>query len=526
MLPRNITLGTWHKFEAVVDMTEIAVSINGDPVLQFSQTSAFVGSFGLGASFGHSAMFRNLSATKLTGESIYSASLTDESFLPDFLMGTNPKDTTVDGSKRDRIAYAGDLDIALISSLASTYGVSYVKGTLDLIGSYQLTPGFFAPTAKTQQQPLSTPIDANFTGLIGYSLNLLTAAASFYKRTGDADIPKEWGPRTQRMLDWTHSQILPDSGLFNISNTAFGGDWNYYDPQQSGIVTKFNMVYAYALQECISLLADAGIDTAPYQSRLDTLRTGINNNLWSNELNAYHLSQFVHNGFGQDSNALVILAGATTSNHTTSTVLSTLKQLSTPNGPLAFSPGAIEAGFSEYISPYASAYHLRAAFESRDADTAMDLLKTLWAPMANPNGANYTGCFWETLNADGAPALGRITSLCHAWAAGPTGELSEHVLGVKPVTPGYREWRVAPLTLGLEWAWGRFPVPGGEITVAWNATGGVINRMEVTSPEGTKGTVVLPGYVGGTCKVNGQNGIENGTFPVTGGKPFVALCDN
>lgn len=148
VLPRNVTLGAWHKFEAVVSMSKIAVSINSVPVLQFSQTSAFVGSLGLGASFGHSVMFRNLSATTLTGESIYLASLTDESFLPGFLMGTNPKDTTVDGSKRDRIAYAGDLDIASISSLASTYGVSYVKGTLDLIGSYQLTPGFFAPTAK------------------------------------------------------------------------------------------------------------------------------------------------------------------------------------------------------------------------------------------------------------------------------------------------------------------------------------------------------------------------------------------
>ncbi|PVI03304.1 glycoside hydrolase family 78 protein [Periconia macrospinosa] len=529
VLPSNVTLGAWHKVEAIVNMTEIAVSIDNVSVLQFSQTSAFAGSFGLGASFGHSAMFRNLSAATLTGEPIYSASLTDDSFLPDFLMGTNPKDITVDGSKRDRIAYAGDLDIALISSLASTYGVGYVKGTLDLIGSYQLTPGFFAPTAKIQQEPLSAPIDANITGLIGYSLNLLTAAANFYKRTGDADIPKVWGPRAMRMLDWTHSQVLPESGLFNISSAALGGDWNYYDPSQIGIVTKFNMIYAYALQECISLLEDASIDTEPYLSRLDSLRTGINSNLWSNELDSYYLSQSVENGFGQDSNALAILAGVTTSNHTSSDVLNTLEQLSTPKGPLAFSQGAIEAGFSEFISPYASAYHLRAAFENQDVETVMSLLKSLWAPMTDPKGANYTGCFWETLDATGAPALGRTTSLCHAWAAGPTGVLSEHVLGVKPVAPGYSEWRIAPLTLGLEWAWGRFPVPEGEITIAWNATGGVINKMEIMSPYGTKGTVALPCEEGkcdgGTFKVNGQTVTTNGTFPVTGGKPFAISFD-
>ncbi|KAI4660291.1 uncharacterized protein J4E78_004992 [Alternaria triticimaculans] len=400
-LPANITLGSWHKVEATVDTTSIVVSFNKVPVLQFSQTSAFFGSFGLGASFGHSAVFRNLTATTLTGQSIYSASLTDEAFLPDFLMGTNPHDTTVDGSKRDRIAYAGDLDIALVSSLSSTNGISYIKGTLDLLGSFQLTPGFFAPTAKIQQEPRSTPVDANVTGLIGYSFNLLTAAANFYMRTGDVDMPKKWAPKAVRMLDWAHSQLLPESGLLNITNPALGGDWNYYDPSQAGVVTKFNMVYAYALQECIRLLADGGIDTEPYTTRLDALRIAIDQNLWSDELNAYYLSQSINNSFAQDSNALAILAGVTRFNHTSSRVLSTLRQLSTPKGPLAFSNGTIAAGFSEFISPYASAYHLRAAFEANDSETTMDLLKSLWAPMANPQGANYTGCFWETLDAAG-----------------------------------------------------------------------------------------------------------------------------
>lgn len=529
-LPRNITIGTWHKVETTIDMAQIAVSINKAPVLQFSQSSAFAGSFGLGASLGHSAIFRNLSAATLTGEPIYSASLTDETFFPDFIIGTNPRDTSVDGSKRDRIAYAGDLDIALVSSLASTNGASYIKGTLDLIGSYQLTPGFFSPTAKIQQEPLSTPIDANITGLIGYSFNLLTAASNFYKRTGDADIPKEWAPRVVRMLDWANSQVLSENGLFNISNTIFGGDWNYYDPTQTGIVSKFNMVYAYALQECIDLLAAGGIDTEPYLSRLDSLRAAIKKNLWSNELGAYYVSESIKDGFGQDSNALAVLAGLTTSNRTSSQILNTLKQISTPKGPLAFSQGAIKSGFADYISPYASAYHLRAAFESQDNETAMNLLKSLWAPMADPKGANYTGCFWETLDANGAPALGRTTSLCHGWAAGPTGQLSEYVLGVKPVSPGYSEWRVAPVTLGLEWAYGKFPVPGGEISVAWNATGSVIKRIEVTSPRGTSGTVVLPssqsdGCAKGTFKVNGQNVTGNGTFSVSGGESFVVLYD-
>ncbi|EUC43588.1 glycoside hydrolase family 78 protein [Bipolaris oryzae ATCC 44560] len=525
-LPQNITTDVWHKVQVMVNMTEISVAIQEVPVLQFSQTSSFFGSFGFGAALGHSAVFRNLSATSSSGEPIYSASLTDDAFMSDFLVGTNPQDTTVDGSKRDRIAYAGDLDIALVSSLASTNGISYVQGTLDLIGSYQLTPGFFAPNAKIQQKPLSTPIDASQTGLIGYSFNLLTAAAGFYKRTGNENLPKEWAPRAIRMLDWANSQVLPENGLLNISNAAFGGDWNYYDATQSGVVSKFNMIYAYALQECITLLADGGIDTEPYLSRLEALRVAIDKNLWSNDIDAYYVSDTIRNGFGQDSNALAILAGVNKNNHTSSRILKSLEQLSTPVGPFAFSQAVTASGFEKYISPYASAYHLRAAFQSKDSQSALNLLKSLWAPMADPKGSHYTGCFWETLNATGLPALGRTTSLCHGWAAGPTGELSEHVLGVSAVKPGYKEWKIAPMTLGLDWARGRLPVAGGEISVAWNATGNVIKRLEVKSPSGSLGTVIVPlsdgnGSTRGTFDVNGQKVDGNGTFHVVGGETFI-----
>ena len=159
-----------------------------------------------------------------------------------------------------------------------------------------------------------------------------------------------------------------------------------------------------------------------------------------------------------------------------------------------------------------------------EGQVAKDLLKTLWKPMADPAGANYTGCFWETLGADGGLGLGPITSLCHAWGAGPTGELSMHVLGVQATKPGYAEWQVAPITMGLEWAQGNVPVPGGQIAVSWNATDDIITRMEVLSPAQTHGLIKLP--VSSNCSriwtLNGKpvNG-ANGTFAVNGGEKVV-----
>jgi hypothetical protein len=493
-LPTDMTgmLGVWQTVHVQVALTDISVNINGQNALNFTQTSKFYGSYGLGASFGHRAVFRDLTVTSIAGAILYSHPLTDTSFLPHFLMGTNPSDISVDGSRRDRIAFTGDLDVAGGAALMSTHGLEYIIGALDLLGSFQATPGFFLPTAKIQQAPLATPFDVNVTGLIGYSWNLLTAAAQTYMHTGDQEFAQAWAPKVVKMLDWAHSQLLPN-GLFNLNDITFGGDWNYYDPPQSGVVTKFNVLYAYALQECASLLADADVDVSIYQGRLGLLRAAIDTHLWSDDLGAYYLSDSIKTGFGQDSNAIAILAGVNQNlSHSSEAILSTLSSgLTAAGGPLAFSAGVQAAGFQKYISPFASSYHLRAAFSTQNSAVAQELLESLWAPMADTANVNYSGCFWETLDEFGRPGLGLVTSLCHGWAAGPTAELSRFVLGARPTKAGWVEWEVAPQTIGLTSAQGRIPTPLGTLAIQWEFCGGLL-LMSVEAPSGTRGNITLP----------------------------------
>ncbi|EXF77089.1 alpha-L-rhamnosidase [Colletotrichum fioriniae PJ7] len=470
-LPVNTTLGAWHDVHIDVAMTSITVTFNALPVLNLTQTSRYFGSFGFGASFGHAAYFRNLISSTPTGETIYTNPLTSPSFLSDFMMNTNPADTIVDGSRT-------------------------APGATE------------SPTRATSTWPSVPP----------------SALAQNYEMRGNITFAKHWAPKVSKMLNWADSPTLPN-GLFNLADESFGGDWNYYDTPQSGVVTKFNVVYAYALQQSLPLLRDAGLNTTTYQTRLDTLRSAINTNLWNPDLNAYILSSTFTTGFAQDANALAILANVPPSPIATASILSTLaSDLILPTGPLAFSNSTTSAGFAQKISPYASSYHLRAALSARDASTALTLLKTLWAPMADPKHENYTGCFWETLNPDGTPGLGVITSLCHGWAAGPTAELSRYVLGIQPVAPGFAEWKVEPQTLGLGWAKGRYPTVRGDIAVAWRFEGGML-RMVVESPAESKGTIYLPEPLVTSLEesviwVNGD--VKNGTqFEVNGGDTFV-----
>ncbi|ETS77973.1 hypothetical protein PFICI_10035 [Pestalotiopsis fici W106-1] len=527
-LPKNTTiaLGSWSTVAVTVAMTEIAVAINGVRVVQISQTTSFYGSFGLGASFGHQALFKDLSADTTDGQEIYSHSLTDTSFLADFFMGTNPASTIVDGSRRDRIAYSGDLDIAGGSALVSTHGLDFILGSLDLLGSYQASPGFFIPTAKIQQEPLDQQLNVSVTGLIGYSFNFVTAVAATYMHTGDVEFAEKWATKVQQMLDWADSQVL-ENGLFNVSESSFAGDWNYYDPSQAGVSAKFNVLYAYALQESLTLIADGGIDASVYEKRLDALRDAIDSQLWSDHLQAYYFSDAYTDGFGQDSNAIAILAQVNrNSSHSSETILSTLsKDLARPAGSMAFSSGMIASGFQPYMSPYASAYHLRAALASNNSDAALDLLHGLWAPMADTTNANYTGTFWETLDEEGRPGLGLTTSFCHGWSAGPTAELTKYVLGAMPTRPGWSEFSIAPVTLGLKSARGRVPLVGGrQVHVEWKFSCDGLLTMEVEAPAGTMGTVTLPMPLltstdTSVFTLNGQ--VMNATsFEVVGGASF------
>lgn len=526
-LPTNLTLSldSWHKVSAQVTFGSISVTIDGVKVLDLSQDEKIVGSFGFGASFGHRAIFRNLAVATPEGQQVYSHTLTDPSFLADFFSGDNPNDIVVDGSRRDRIAYTGDLDVAGGAALVSTHGLKYILGSLDLLGSYQATPGFFIPTAKIQQENLEEKLDVDTTGLIGYSFNFLTAIANTYMHTGDIDFARQWAPSVKAMLDWADSQTL-DNGLFNVSQVSFSGDWNYYDPYQAGVVTKFNVVYAYALQECHQLLADAGDNSTIYADRLGKLRIAIDTQLWNDEINAYYVSDAITDGFAQDANAIAILAGVNLDPaHSSKTILESLDTLLVPAGSLAFSDQVVAAGFQSYISPYASSYHLRAALASNASATALTLLNRLWEPMANEGNANYTGTFWETLDQDGRPGLGLVTSLCHGWAAGPTAELSKYVLGALPTSPGWKEFKIAPLTLGLRSAEGSLPTTNGDVTVEWQFDGDDMLFMIVEAPVGLKGTVVPPSPM--AFEEDGEyvflvNGVEmESPFELVGGDAFV-----
>jgi len=164
------------------------------------------------------------------------------------------------------------------------------------------------------------------------------------------------------------------------------------------------------------------------------------------------------------------------------------------------SDAVLKVGGARGISTFYGFYVLQALAKSGDADAALEMIRTYWGAMLDLGATT----FWEDFNLDWVPDAGRIDelasagkkdihgdygaycylgfrhSLCHGWASGPTAWLSQTVLGVKPLEPGCKRVRIAPLLGNLKWAEGTYPTPQGPIRVRHErkADGTISSRIE------------------------------------------------
>ncbi len=81
--------------------------------------------------------------------------------------------------------------------------------------------------------------------------------------------------------------------------------------------------------------------------------------------------------------------------------------------------------------------------------------------------------------------------LSHGWCSTPLVQMSERVLGVKPLSPGFKSILIAPQPCDLSWAKGRVPTPHGDVEVSWSIHAGKF-AMDVVVPAGCTAVVVLP----------------------------------
>ena len=488
-----------YRISTTVAGQTITVSVNGTVIGSVTDATFAAGTVGFGESGTGSANVSNLVVTAPSGASLYASKLASPSALTDFLTpGTPTVDLILDGAKRDRATFTGDLSVAAQTLYDTNDATSYVRGSLDLLGSTQLTSGYVSPFAEPGAPSTGGLIPGQVSVPLGiYSLYFASDVGDYYTYTGDkAFAAQEW-PAVQREMGWELAQADAD-GLF-VTTPADDLNWNI--ESHDGVVTFYNALYYKTLTsaaELASALGHAGL-AAQYAADAVQVKAQINAQLYDPSTHAYDISTTDRGSIAQDANSAVILYGIAPASRQAGIVAAMTKALGTPHGDLSVS-SPVPAGSTQIISPFVGSSDLDARFAAGDTAGALQLLRGEWGPMTTgPDG----GTQWEKLAADGT-INGGGTSLAHAWSTGPTPALTSYVLGVTPASPGYASWRIAPQPGSLSWAEGAVPTPHGAISVKW-ASSQAGFAIAIQAPPGTSGTVVLPpGAARYSVTVNGH----------------------
>ena len=161
-------------------------------------------------------------------------------------------------------------------------------------------------------------------------------------------------------------------------------------------------------------------------------------------------------------------------------------------------------------SPFNQFFIIQAMARMGKQEEALQTINDCWGGQLRYGGTSFFEVYrpsWnEAIGNNGAPINNQCgyTSLAHPWSAGITNWLSEEVLGVKPVTPGFATFNIMPkLTPGVSWVKGAVPTLKGDIEVSCNLNSG---EMKLTVPNNTIANVGIPnsGKMFGNVLVNGK----------------------
>lgn len=325
-----------------------------------------------------------------------------------------------------------------------------------------------------------------------------------------------------KALDGYYTQyISKDTGLLVKAGSMGYGDYAFLP--RSGPITYYNALYIHALRYAADLAKSLNMDASisdQWQARAQSLSDALQKHNLDSSVGAFYdggpcpgqPEGTYCNVHAQDGNSIAILAGVTNSTASQAILDYWNKAAKQPYGNAFYDSTVLSPNdhFSERVYAFISYFELAARMSTKDrAESGFEELRRLYGWMAS-HDPQIT--MWEGIGPGGSLYEGGFTSLAHGWSTGVVPILSNYVLGVKPLAPGFSEWQVCPIVDagGLTWAKGRVPTPnGGSIDVSWkkNSSGSAVAfTMTIEAPAGTTGRVCIPtfGKEQSDVRVNGK----------------------
>lgn len=385
----------------------------------------------------------------------------------------------VDGAKRDRLVWPGDLVVIIPSLFVSTNDMGPVRESVDSLFAIQNTTTGQLPYAGDPLRLLIGPIYSPT-----YHMYNLIDLYYYYLYTQDVAFLKSKWEAWKFGLNFSLG-FIDETGLFNATASA---DWLRFDMGGHNIEANSILHYTLSIAIKLSAVLNDTVEVPRWLNASEYIKRGANELLWDTTAGMYRDNETT-TLMPQDGNSWAVIANVTESMEQAARVSRGLRGRWTPYGAPA--PEASTA-----ISPYIGSYEIQAHTLAGNVSASLELVRRQWGFMLDdPRMTNST--FIEGYRIDGelkyAPYSNdaRI-SHAHGWAAGPTSFLTFQVAGMQIVTAGGQTWRVAPQLGDLKRVDAGLNTPLGRFAAQTNATpdGGL--STDFWTPLGTEGSVAVP----------------------------------
>ncbi|MGE5610920.1 MAG: family 78 glycoside hydrolase catalytic domain, partial [Bacillota bacterium] len=319
------------------------------------------------------------------------------------------------------------------------------------------------------------PADMPLHRLPDYMMMWVGTLWDYYFYTGRTDLLRECRPAMRRLFDFLAAHEGPEGLIGNFDGFWVFLDWqNLYKGNYSGVL---NLMYLQALRWASVLcgIAEDPERSEHYNAKASTLQVAVERHFWDPKAKVWHdgfdpAKKEPIDSISQQMNALAMLLHIKPEAHPTLAREVLLKAAHARRGKILTA------------SPYFYAYVLEALADAGYRAEMVDLIREKWGGMMD-QGATTFWEVWEPTPND---------SRCHAWSASPVYHLSQQVLGVMPVDVGWKQVRIAPLPVALDFARGSVPTPLGPVHVEWEKAADDQLAVRIELPPGMEAEFVGP----------------------------------
>ncbi|WP_316794688.1 alpha-L-rhamnosidase C-terminal domain-containing protein [Pedobacter frigoris] len=338
-------------------------------------------------------------------------------------------DFLIDGVKRDRLPWAGDLAMSMQANAYSFADKELVRKSLLVLGR-----------AGIKQQ--------NINGIIDYSLWWIISQNLYQLYFADSEhLKREW-PRIKEALTVLNEKC-DALGFIDPKDT-----WLFIDWVEVNKKTTLQMLWWWAQKSAAELAARMGDQQMAniWLEKSRVLKSQLTKNAWNSAKGAWMDDPYQPKVISRHANIMAVVSGlADTTSH------------------LQIANVLQDNSIAKVGTPYMAGFEYMALSRLGASEPFINGVKDYWGTMIRYGATTFWEAYDPAQTGDEMYSFyGRpyAKSLCHAWSAGPAAFLPSEILGVRPLEDGWKRFSVDPKPGYLQWITSTVPTPQGDILIS------------------------------------------------------------